>query len=54
VIFEGKKVSPSKAAQLAKVKMGGRSHAMQGPIYWLYRGETIASIRDDRIQEQED
>lgn len=54
VIFEGKKVSPSKAAQLAKVKMGGRSHAMQGPIYWLYQGETIASIRDDRIQEQAD
>jgi len=52
VIFNNEVMSPSKAAQQAKVLLGGKSHAMQGPIYWLYNGETIASIRDQRLEEQ--
>lgn len=49
VQFEGEQMSPSKAARSAKVKSGGKDHAMQGPIYWLYNGETLASIRETRL-----
>ncbi len=53
VIFEGQIVSPSRAALLANSSRGGRSTALQGPVWWLFAGETLASIREQRLEDNE-
>jgi len=52
VIFDGQVVSPSRAALMANASRGGKATAMQGPIWWLYSGETLASIRDQRTESE--
>jgi hypothetical protein len=52
VIFDGQVVSPSRAALMANASRGGKATAMQGPIWWLYNGETLASIRDQRSESE--
>lgn len=54
VLFGGKAVSPSRAAVLANGQRGGAGTAMSGPISWLYEDQTLASIRDERMQTDED
>lgn len=46
VRFNDKLVSISRAAVMANESRGGKAGALQGPIWWLYQGETLASIRD--------
>ncbi len=53
VLYEDQVVSPSRAALLANASRGGRSTALQGPVWWLYEGETLASIRDQRLMDNE-
>jgi hypothetical protein len=53
VMFMGQLVSLSKAAVLANSSRGGIARALTGPIWWLYDGETLGSIRDQR-SEQDD
>ncbi|MEY4990172.1 MAG: hypothetical protein RIS08_398 [Actinomycetota bacterium] len=45
VLFEDQVVSPSRAAMMANSMRGGSAKALQGPIWWLFEGETIASHR---------
>lgn len=54
VLFDSQIVSPSKAATMAHAKRGGAATAISGTISWLYRGQTLASIRDDRVLEDEE
>jgi hypothetical protein len=53
VEFEGEIVSPSRAAYLANAARGGRASALQGPVWWLFEGETLASIRDQRLEDED-
>lgn len=48
VMLSGQVMSPSKAAVLANAQRGGTATALSGPISWLYEGETLASIREQR------
>jgi hypothetical protein len=52
VIFNGQKVSPSRAAILENQSRGGRAKALQGPIWWLFEGETLASVREQRFEKE--
>ena len=54
VLFDSQVVSPSKAAAMAHAKRGGAATAISGTISWLYRGQTLASIRDDKFLEDEE
>jgi hypothetical protein len=51
VEFVGELVSISRAAVLANAMCGGSATALQGPIWWLYEGETLASLRE-RLDEE--
>lgn len=51
VDFRGSHVSLSRAAVMANAERGGRSTALQGPIWWLYDGQTLAAIREDQDSE---
>jgi hypothetical protein len=53
VLFMGQLVSLSKAAVMANAARGGFGTAMAGTIMWLFDGETLSSIRDQRVEEQE-
>lgn len=46
VDYKGQLVSLSRAAVLANADRGGTATALQGPIWWLFEGETLASIRE--------
>ncbi len=46
VDYQGQGVSISRAAVLANQTRGGKSTGLTGPIWWLYEGETLASIRE--------
>lgn len=46
VDYQGQQVSISRAAVLANQARGGKSTGLTGPIWWLYGGETLASIRE--------
>jgi hypothetical protein len=50
VIFDDQVVSPSRAAVLANTKRGGSASALSGPISWLFEGQTLSSIREERLQ----
>jgi hypothetical protein len=52
VVFDSQIVSPSRAALLANASRGGKSTALQGPVWWLFEGETLASIRDQRLESE--
>lgn len=54
VVYEGQIVSPSRAALLANASRGGKSTALQGPVWWLFEGETLASIRDQRLESEDE
>jgi hypothetical protein len=45
VEFMGQQVSISRAAVLANASRGGTTTALRGPIWWLYEGETLDSVR---------
>jgi hypothetical protein len=51
VEFEGQIVSPSRAAVMANAMRGGTAKSLQGPIWWLFEGETLATIREKREME---
>ncbi len=53
VLFNGQLTSLSKAAVLANASRGGKARALTGPIWWLYQGETLASIRDQKMDEED-
>lgn len=53
VLFNGQLTSLSKAAVMANASRGGKARALTGPIWWLYQGETLGSIRDQREGEEE-
>jgi hypothetical protein len=48
VVFNGQVTSLSKAAVMANASRGGKARALTGPIWWLFQGETLGSIRDQR------
>ena len=50
VEFRGQLMNISKAAVMANAERGGKATTAAGPIWWLYNGITLASIR----QEQDD
>lgn len=54
VNFSGQIGSPSRAAVLANSQRGGTAKAISGPISWLFNGQTLASIRQDRLEKFED
>ena len=43
--FEGVQTSTSNAAKILLHRMGGKLSAAQGPLYWMYDGETLAERR---------
>ena len=49
VDFRGSHVSLSRAAVMANAERGGKATALQGPIWWLYQGQTLAAIREERV-----
>jgi len=49
VLFGENVCSPSMAAVLANAERGGTATAISGPISWRYNGETLASIREQRL-----
>lgn len=53
VEFQGELISLSRAALMANAMRGGTARALQGPIYWLFEGETL-SARRDRLTVEED
>lgn len=54
VLFDSEIISPSKAAAMAHAKRGGAATAISGTISWLFRGQTLSSIRDERVAEDEE
>lgn len=46
VNFKDQIVSTSRAAVLANASRGGTAASLQGPIWWIYEGETLSSRRD--------
>ena len=49
IIFEGHKTSLSKAAQrVLREKFDKNWKAVQGPIFWTYRGKTIRELMDEK------
>lgn len=54
VLFNGQLTSLSKAAVMANAARGGKATALTGPIWWLFRGETLGSIRDQREAQDEE
>lgn len=48
VIFEDEEMSVSKSALMALQKLGYKWSAVAGTEYWLYNGETILSLRNQR------
>ena len=54
VLFAAQVVSPSRAAVLANAQRGGSATAISGPISWLFENQTLASIRDERLQSSEE
>jgi len=44
--FEGQTLSLGKAALIAIRRLGYQWKAIQGPMYWLYEGETLFERRD--------
>jgi len=46
VDFHFERVSLSRSAVLANESREGTASALQGPIWWLHEGETLASLRD--------
>jgi hypothetical protein len=53
IVFEGVRTSTSKAAKILLHRMGGTLSAAQGPLYWMYDGETLAERRM-RLESGED
>ena len=51
--FEGTMTSTSNAAKILLHRMGGTLSAAQGPLYWMYDGETLAE-RFMRLESDED
>jgi hypothetical protein len=51
--FEGVRTSTSNAAKILLHRMGGTLSAAQGPLYWMYDGETLAERRM-RLESGED
>jgi hypothetical protein len=49
VNFNGEICSPSRAAVLANNDRGGRATALSGTAFWLFEGETLSSIREQRL-----
>ena len=45
VEFLGELVSISRAAVLANASRGGSATTLSGPLWWLFEGETLASLR---------
>ncbi len=54
VLFMSQVVSPSRAAVLANAQRGGTATALSGTISWLFENQTLASIRDERLQSHEE
>lgn len=54
VLFSGQVGSPSRPPVLANGQRGGTAKAISGPISWLFNGQTLASIRQDRLDNFED
>jgi hypothetical protein len=54
VDFKGTVCSPSKAAVLANNERGGKATALSGTAFWLFQGETLSSIRESRLENNED
>ena len=54
VLFESEKVSLSRAAAMAHAKRGGGATSISGTISWLFQGQTLASIRDEKMSEEEE
>jgi hypothetical protein len=54
VMFNGVICSTSRAAILANNERGGRATALSGTAFWLYQGETLSSIREQRMAQIED
>lgn len=54
VMYASQVVSPSRAAVLANAARGGTATAISGTISWLFENQTLASIRDERLQIGED
>lgn len=54
VDFRESHVSLSRAAVMANAERGGKATALQGPIWWLYQGQTLAAIREERESGSED
>lgn len=54
VQFEGESVSLSRAAIMANSMRGGTARSLQGPIWWLFEGETLAARRDRFESDQQD
>jgi hypothetical protein len=52
-MFMGQLVSLSKAAVIANSSRGGIARALTGPIWWLYDGEALGSIRDQRAEQDD-
>lgn len=52
VIFNEEICSPSRAAVLANHLRGGRATALSGTAFWLYDGETLSSIREQRLSSE--
>jgi len=46
VNFRGQVMNISKAAVMANAERGGRSTTAAGPLWWLFEGETLASLRE--------
>ena len=44
--FEGKRTSLSNAALIAIRRFGYEWKAIQGAMYWVYKGETLLERRD--------
>jgi hypothetical protein len=54
VLYESEVISPSRAAVLANINRGGTATALSGTISWLFQNQTLASIRDERLEVSEE
>jgi hypothetical protein len=54
VNFKGVVCSTSRAAILANNERGGSATALRGTTFWLFQGETLSSIREQRMEQSEE
>lgn len=53
VEFRGQLMNISRAAVMANAERGGKATTAAGPLWWLYNGNTLASIREEQDQQAE-